>query len=410
MSYRCLAFIAGLAFLPFTMAADSVDVPALQRVVEQNFKGCLQRFQQQALAEGYSESLVQSALADLQPVTKVIVYDRRQPEFSQSFHGYFSARVTERAVNKGRKLLAEHRILLDQLTRDYGVPAQYLIAFWGLETNFGGYMGKMQTLDSLATLACDQRRSTFFTNELLSALAVIRDHKLDPKSMRGSWAGAVGHTQFMPSAYVAYAVDGDGDGRADLWNSIPDALTSGANFLQQLGWKRDLRWGREVQLPVDFDYALAGRDLPLPLASWIEQGVRTADGLPLVALDLDAAVVIPSGHRGPAFLAYDNFKVIMRWNRSEFYALAVGHFADRINGGGALNKAPLVEKSLSIKGVKNLQLALNQQGFDAGKADGILGSKTRIALRGYQASINLIADGFPDTLSLKALNIDVEDR
>lgn len=396
MLYRCSLIISVLIMAPLASTADPVDLPTLQQTVANNFPACVERFKQQALDENFSETLVETTLAGLQPRLKVIQYDRRQPEFTQTFEKYFTARVTERSVNRGRNLLTEYRPLLDQLTRQYGVPPQYLVAFWGLETRFGSYLGKMPTLDSLATLACDERRSAFFTSELMAALGVIRDHQIDPATMRGSWAGAVGHTQFMPSAYLAYAVDGDGDGRADLWNSIPDALTSAANFLQQLGWQRELRWGREVIVPQNFNYALSGRDLAQPMSNWIRLKLKKADGSPLAALDIDAALVIPAGHSGPAFLVYDNFNVIMRWNRSEFYALTVGILADRINGAGQLVVAPPAEKTLNISQVMAMQNRLNQLGFDSGAPDGILGSKTRIALRKYEASIGEIADGYPD--------------
>src|SRR5690606_7049335 len=189
---------------------------------------------------------------------RVLELDRKQPEFAQTFGQYLSTRVSDDRIRKGRAMYARHRAFLDQLTERYGIPGQYLVAFWGLETNYGGYLGNMPTLDSLATLACDPRRSDFFTTEFLTALRVMDREALQPGQMRGSWAGAMGHTQFMPSNYIRYAIDGDGDGRVDLWGSEKDALASGANFLSHLGWQRDQRWGREVRLPAGFDYTLTG--------------------------------------------------------------------------------------------------------------------------------------------------------
>ncbi|NHN38007.1 lytic murein transglycosylase [Pseudomaricurvus alcaniphilus] len=380
-------------------------VPTTARADE--FADCVANLQQQALASGVPQATVEGPLAQVQFVPKVIELDRRQPEFTQTFAGYFNGRVTDWRVNRGRELLQQHRPLLNRLVVEYGVPAQYLVAFWGLETNYGGYLGKMPILDSLATLACDPRRKTFFTAELFQALHLLSEPGIKPP-LFGSWAGAMGHTQFMPSAYRRYARDGDGDGAADLWGSIPDALTSAANFLQQLGWQRGLRWGREVILPPNFDYATAGRGNKQPLTHWRELGLRMVNGERVPASEIEAAVLVPAGFEGPAFLVYDNFAVIMRWNRSEFYALSVGHLADRINGAGTLQvPAPETQPRLSILQVQELQEKLNQLGFEAGTADGILGPGTRQAIRDFQKAHNMVADGYPGETVFKALNISL---
>ena len=225
------------------------------------FKQCLTRLSEEAQQSGIEAGFAQNVLADSQFMSNIIGYDRKQPEFSESFSNYFGKRVTLWRINKGRKLFQEHKALLGKLYQTHGVPPHYLIAFWGLETNFGSYKGKMPIIDALVTLACDQRRSTFFTEELLNALKLMEKEGIAKEQMLGSWAGAMGHTQFMPSAYLKYAIDGDGDGRADLWNSVPDALTSAANFLKHLGWKSGFRWGREVVVVDGLDYAATGLDV-----------------------------------------------------------------------------------------------------------------------------------------------------
>ncbi len=284
------------------------------------------------------------------------------------------------------------------------MPPQYLVAFWGLETNFGAYFGKVPVPDSLATLACDQRRSGFFTGELMQALHIIDAGDITADRMVGSWAGAMGHVQFMPSVFQKYAVDADHDGRRDLWDSVPDALASAANFLHGLGWQRGLRWGREARLPDSFDYGLTGLGQHRPLSQWVSMGVTDAWGRPLPRLDIDAAVLVPSGHKGPAFLVYHNFDVIMGWNRSQFYALSVGRLADEIAGGGPLRQPPPADAMrVSRDQVRELQVELARLGFDVGKPDGIFGPATRRALSRFQQQRNLVADGNLDAEALDAV-------
>ena len=371
----------------------------------QDFPACIDALASQAEAAGVGERGL-SALRRVERLPRVIELDRRQPEFQQTFSAYLTSRVSATRVATGRLMLASYRPLLERLTREYGVPGRYLVAFWGLETNYGGYLGRMPTLDSLATLACDQRRRDFFTAELLTALKVLERERLDPETFRGSWAGAVGHTQFMPSTYANHAVDGDGDGRIDLWNSVDDALTSAADYLQGLGWQRGQRWGREVRLPDDFEYLRTGLEQRRPLADWRAMGVTTASGEPLPAGDFEAAVIVPMGHRGPAFLVYPNFEVILEWNRSQSYALSVGYLADRIAGGGGLvAELPDVEKRLAKAQVRRLQERLADLGFDPGEPDGLIGPATRGALRAWQSLNGKVADGYPDEATLRELGV-----
>lgn len=371
------------------------------------FPTCVANLQERARTEGLSEATIQDTVASLQFVPKVIELDQAQPEFSQTFNNYFTKRATDWRVNEGRRLLKKHRALLDKLAQEYGVPPQYILSFWGLETNYGSYKGKMSVLDSLATLACEPRRSGYFTTELMQALKLKEKYGFDKSTMVGSWAGAMGHTQFMPSAYAKYAIDGDGDGKADLWNSTEDALTSAANFLQHLGWQRNERWGREVVLPRNFSYENLGAKQAQPLSQWAAQSVVQSNGLPLPAIDMKAALYLPSGHTGPAFLGYENFNVIMRWNRSEFYAITVGHLADRINGGEPLKVTPPEQPRLSREQIKQLQTKLNESGFDVGKPDGVLGRNSSAGIQAFQRSKNMIADGFPSPEVFSALGISL---
>jgi membrane-bound lytic murein transglycosylase B len=384
----------------FLLCLVSASLKAQEQVIdspdqEQDFAQCVVGLQQQALNAGISTNTVETVLGQARYLAKILEYDRNQPEFVQTFPGYFSARVNDWRINKGREMFAKHKAFLNKLTQEYGVPGHYLIAFWGLETNFGNYKGKMPTIDSLTTLACDQRRSQFFTGELLQALRLLEREHLEVGEMVGSWAGAMGHTQFMPTAYLTYARDGDGDGKMDLWNSELDALASAANFLKDLGWQAGYRWGREVLLPDNFDYQLAGKTNVQPLTFWREKGITEVNNVALGQSELPAALVVPAGHTGPAFLIYHNFDVILRWNNSEYYGIAVGQLADQIAGKAALSK-PLPDlPKYTLLEMQQFQRKLNELGFDVGEPDGILGPATRKGVRAFQASKNLIADGYP---------------
>ncbi|MGF2686574.1 lytic murein transglycosylase [Marinobacter sp. DUT-3] len=372
-----------------------------------SFQECVAGLKTHAIEAGVAEATASDVLSQVEHLDRVIELDRRQPEFTTTFADYLNRRVNDDRISNGRSLLLEHRELLANVTRETGVPAPYLLAFWGLETNFGTYFGKMSVPSSLATLACDPRRSSFFTEQLTAALQIIDEGAIPAEQMEGSWAGAMGHVQFMPTVFLKHAVDADGDGKRDLWNSLPDAMMSAGKFLADLGWDSDYRWGREVLLPEDFDYELAdGRRLTLD--EWNKLGVTDAFGDPLSNEPIKAALVVPSGHRGPAFLAYRNFNVIMGWNRSEFYAIAVGHLADRIAGAGALrNPPPEDQPNLSRDDILALQQALNDNGFDSGEPDGIMGPATRSAIRSFQARHDMVADGYPGETVFSRLDLDL---
>ena len=368
------------------------------------FQEWLKSLRAEARVKGISDATLDAALRDIAPVRRVIELDRRQPEFTQTFWTYLHRRVTDSRIKRGRVLLARHRDLLDKIQTEYGVPPRYLIAFWGLETNFGDYLGNFHVISALATLAYDQRRARFFRVELLNALRIIEEGHISPEAMRGSWAGAMGHLQFIPSTFIAHAVDYSGDGRKDLWGSLPDAFSSAANFLSNLGWRPGEIWGREVRLPENFNLMLATMNTKKPLAAWSSLGVRQSDGSALPSAEMEGSIVLPQGYTGPAFLVYDNFRVIMRWNRSIHYAISIGHLADRISGGPQITSGREAEHvPLSRVEAREMQRLLNRLGFDAGVEDGMPGPRTRAAIRAFQKAHSLPPDGYPSPVLLKRL-------
>jgi membrane-bound lytic murein transglycosylase B len=369
------------------------------------FDACLDRIRAEAIEQGIDQTTAVELLADVSPDPRVIELDRQQPEFTSTLGGYLESRLTPARLEQGQRLLARHERLLERITKKYGVPGHYLIAFWGLETNYGSYTGRMSTVRSLATLACDRRRGDFFARELLAALQLVDQHVLNPDQLQGSWAGALGNFQFLPSVYRDYAVDADGDGRPDLWSSFEDAAESAAAFLNARGWQAEQSWGLEVQLPEGFDLSLV--ELTQPMPQWQAAGIRQANQAPLPDSHLAAELILPAGLRGPAFLVHANFNVIMRWNPSRFYALSVGLLADQIMGGPSLFTSPPDDQPLRIEQVRSVQRELNRQGHNAGNVDGRIGPGTRNALRSFQAATGLPADGYPDPQTLTALGIDL---
>ena len=286
----------------------------------------------EALSLGISAAIFDAAFADVEPIPRVIELDRSQPEVTLTFAEYLERVVPESRVAQGRELLAKHRDLLEPVGRKFGVPPRFIVALWGIETSFGRYLGGFPVIASLATLAHDGRRSAYFRGELLHALRILEDGHITPDAMMGSWAGAMGQSQFMPSSFVRYAVDYDGDGRRDIWGTHADVFASAANYLAQAGWRNGETWGRQVQLPAGFDQALAGLKVSKTLAEWHALGLRRADGSALPRADMNGSVVLPGGEEGPAYLVYDNYRTIMRWNRSYYFATSVGLLADRIGG------------------------------------------------------------------------------
>ncbi len=303
------------------------------RAESRPFSQWLDDFRRDALGQGIRQATLDAAFEGVQPIPRVIELDRRQPEFTLTFQQYMERVVPPSRVEKGRRMLAENRALLDEVGKKYGIEPRFLVAFWGVETDFGRVRGGFQVVPALATLAHDGRRSTYFRGELINALKILDQGHVKPAEMMGSWAGAMGQCQFMPSSFLNFAVDHDGDGRKDLWNDKADVLASAANYLTRSGWKNDQTWGRPVQLPSGFDPALAGPKIRKSLGEWSKLGVRRVGGGALPNRDLQAAIVFTEGPGSAAFLVYDNFETILKWNRSVFFAVAVGSLADRIKGG-----------------------------------------------------------------------------
>ncbi len=370
---------------------------ALPAVAPAAFEECVADLREDLVRDGQPAEVVEAALADVRRLERLIELDRHQPEFVQHFWDYVDRRVTEHRVTQGRRLLEENSALLWRIHGDYGISPRYLVALWGMETHYGAYFGRVPVVDALVTLTCDGRRGSFFRTQLQATMEILSDRRMERAQMRGSWAGAMGHTQFMPTTFLDYAVDYDGSGRIDLWGSLADAFGSSANYLRSMGWQPGQRWGREVALADDFDYALAGLEQRRPLNEWDQAGVRRADGGRLPASDMEGSVILPMGRDGPAFLVYNNFRILMRWNASVSYALAVAHLADRIDGHPPLRGGrPDAKEILSRRETEWVQKRLNRLGYDAGEPDGLIGPNTRRAVRAYQADHGLTADGYPD--------------
>ncbi len=306
-------------------------VPDVQaQGASQSFTTWLEQLRTEARTAGISQETVDTALADIKaPQQRVIDRDQKQPEKTQSLEDYVATRVSKERVAEGRRMLLRYSTWLSRIERQYGVQRRFIVALWGIETNYGRHTGKLPIIQSLVTLAYDGRRGDYFRKELLEALQILDAGHIALPYMKGSWAGAMGQFQFMPSSYRHYAVDANGDGRIDIWNSVPDALASAANYLAKAGWKDDQTWGRPVKLSAKVDSSLAGLKTRLPLSRWQALGVRRSNGRALPRRELQASLIIPDGQAGPAYLIYNNFRALRRWNRSNSFAVAVGTLSDR---------------------------------------------------------------------------------
>ena len=300
----------------------------------EDFQIWLGKLRVEAEGKGISQSVLDEALAGIQPIPRVIELDRRQPEFTLTFTQYRDRVVPQSRIKKGRVKYQENRDLLEEIGGKIGVQPRFIVALWGIETDFGRVTGGFKVIPALATLAHDGRRSAFFRKELLNALQILHEGHIAPKEMMGSWAGAMGQSQFMPSSFLAHAVDYDGDGRRDIWTTRPDVFASAANYLAKSGWRADQTWGREVKLPRDFDFELADLKVRKPIGGWQALGVRHPDGGNLPTRQLSASIVLPEkGKMSPAYLVYNNYRTTLRWNRSTYFALAVGLLSDGIGAG-----------------------------------------------------------------------------
>ncbi len=353
---------------------------------------------------GVSRQAFEASFAGYSPIPQVIELTRKQPEFTQTVQQYIDKRVTAAQAAKGQAMRGEWAQTLAGAQQRYGVQPEIVLAIWGMETNFGGFMGGNNTIHALATLTEKGYRADFFRSELVTALRIVSDGHISPGSMVGSWAGAMGHTQFMPSSFMRYAVDYNGDGRKDIWNSVPDALGSTANYLNNFGWRPGETWGYEVKLPSGFNFA-AARDMgKAPLSQWQAMGITRVSGRPFPRPEDVGRLYMPAGANGPTFLVLPNFDVIKRYNNSDSYALAVGHLADRIlGGGGFVTPWPAGDYALSKAQRGELQALLARAGFDVGTADGVIGPKTRAGIIAYQQARGLPADGHVSGLLLERL-------
>ncbi len=322
--------VAGVLLLYALPAFAQQTPPAEPSPNPQPFGAWLQDIKQEALARGISEPLLDKAFNNLQPNPRVIRLDRAQPESTTSFTQYMKNTVNADRVQKGREKKREHAALLQMIGKEYGVQPRFILALWGKETSYGGFTGNHQVIRSLATLAYDGRRSAFFRSELLDALAIVDAGHITLDEMEGSWAGAMGQSQFMPSSFLEFAVDYNGDGKKDIWHDPADIFASIANYLKQSGWRDDLTWGRQVQLPEDFDMRLADGNHWKPLPRWQVLGVRRANGADLPTRNIEAAVTLPSEPHEAAYIIYRNYDVLLDWNRSRYFATAVGVLSDRI--------------------------------------------------------------------------------
>jgi len=306
---------------------------ALAEAASEDFAAWLEQLRADARTAGISQQTLAAALADLQaPQPRLLERDQNQPERKESLETYVATRVNRERIAAGRRMLQRYPTWLGRIEREYRVQRRFLVALWGIESFYGRQTGSHPVIPALVTLAYDQRRGDYFRQELLAALKILDAGQVSLARMQGSWAGAMGPFQFMPSSYRHYAVDADGDGRINIWGSIPDALASAANYLAEAGWKDDQTWGRPVRLPKDFDETLAGLDTRLPLTRWQALGVRRTNGRALPRRNLQASLLIPDGSTGPAYLVYDNFRALRRWNRSNAFAVAIGTLADSFAG------------------------------------------------------------------------------
>ncbi|WP_417687130.1 lytic murein transglycosylase [Roseibium sp.] len=386
----------GIALSPAAVQADA------------GFDRFVDSFWPKAKSAGISAATYRGVFSGMEPDPDTIRLMSKQSEFVKPVWDYLDSAVSDTRVEKGRELLKEYDQVLRRVEARYGVDREAILAIWGMETNYGGFMGKHNVIRALATLAyAAPRRTAFWEKELTKALSIVQAGHVRFADMEGSWAGAMGHTQFMPSSWESYAADYDGDGRRDIWTSIPDALASTANYLQKHGWQTGKTWGYEVVLPNGFDYRLADEETTLSLRDWTRQGVRRANGRDFPRQDDNAILVMPAGASGPAFLMLRNFYVIKRYNNATAYALAVGHLADRIIGGGDLEGDWSREyMPLSRSETIELQAELNRRGYDVGTPDGLIGPATRRGIRAYQRARGMIPDGYASVVLLARIKLD----
>jgi lytic murein transglycosylase len=374
----------------------AVSDPQLQPVANPGFDAWVASFRGRARAQGITDSTLDVAFRGAGYLPGVVERDRNQTEFTRTLEDYLAIAASDERVSKGQAALRRHASALSAIEAQYGVEPQVVTAVWGLESFYGERRGSVPVVSAIATLAYDGRRGAFFEKQLIAALRILQNGDVTPARMTGSWAGAMGHTQFIPTSYLAYAVDFGGDGRRDIWSDDPtDALASTAAYLSRSGWTKGQPWGVEVKLPQGFSTAQTGRGTTRSPAQWAAQGVRDMNGRS-VPNHGAASILIPSGASGPAFMVFRNFTVITRYNNAESYVIGVGHLSDRLVGGPPIQGAfPPDARGMTIDDRKALQTRLTARGFDTEGADGVIGSRTEAAIRAYQASVGLPVTGLP---------------
>ena len=406
---RRLAFVLASVFLAMTQAKAELIINGQSissspssfnttSAVQNDFQQCLTNLRSQAIASGVTGLTYDRYTQNLTPDYSVIEKLNYQPEFSTPIWDYLSGLVDEERVQLGQQKLAQHREVLNRVAATYGVPAETVVAVWGVESNFGNISGSYPLLQALGTLSCEGRRQSFFRGEFFTTMRILQRGDLTEQQMKGSWAGAFGHTQFMPSTYEELAVDFDGDGRRDLVSSTSDALASTANFLKKRGWQTGMPWGFEVRIPDDMSIGGESRRNKKSLSSWMSRGVVRADGSALIQGNLSsssaAGLMAPAGANGPVFLVFKNFDAIYSYNAAESYALAIAHLSDRLQGNGGFSKAwPTDDAGTSRAERREIQQFLLNKGYDIGSVDGLIGDKSRQAIRQEQIRLGLSPTG-----------------
>lgn len=385
-------------------SAPVAIIPVNTQPLQTPFERFLAEMQVAARAQGIRDEVFRTATQGLAPIASVTTANENQPEFSRPVWAYLDGAVSPRRIKDGQAMLAQHRAMLDRIASGSGVPREVLLAIWAMETDYGRVQGSFNMFAALATLGHDGPRQAFGREEFLAALRILQDRDYLVSSMRSSWAGAFGQTQFTPTTFLKYAADGDGDARINLWESSADAIASAANLLSSQGWRKNEVWGYQVTLPRDFAYDEADVEISKPVTQWQKLGVRTLGGAPLPPYGAQAAIYLPAGAKGPAFLLLPNFNVILKYNNAASYALAVAVLADRIAGRpGITDSWPRNETPLSREQRMAFQRGLAAAGFDPGGADGVLGRRTRAMTRAWQKSRGLVADGYPSLELLAVL-------
>ncbi len=393
-----------LASAPALAQSEAQEVPMSVTATQDGLTEWISAFRPRASAAGITEQTFIGAMSDVRLDLDVIEKDRNQGEFTRTIWDYLDRAVSDLRITNGQEMLAKHQRLLDRIEAGYGVDREVVLAVWGLESSYGAFMGDKSLIASLATLAYDGRRAAFFEAELIAALRIIQDGNVTVDRMTGSWAGAMGHTQFMPTSYLRTAVDFTGDGRRDIWGADPtDALASTAAYLQAAGWAFGAPWGMEVALPAGYDYDQSSEAVVKPVADWAALGVTLPGGGALPDHG-PARLILPAGHRGAAFLTFANFQAIEAYNPADAYVIGIGHLADRLKGGPAIQHPwPREDAALQLAERIELQTLLTEAGFDAGGADGKVGPKTVAAVRAFQRARGLVPDGYANPGLLEML-------